>query len=190
MTNMMPTSQQAAALIERTSTMLPRIKASDERDARRNAAAAWRRAGHALSAAEVKTDLKAMLDTLMTHITEYQAQRNRFMQTPAHALAYIETVTCFAMRDYPREIEGDASITALWDAFDKMHTDPHAWRNGEYPHEAASSIIESVHRMAQAARAKAGMHRPESAAPAKPSIEIDMGKIFKKAIRRFLPGFD
>lgn len=188
MTDYQPSPQQDAALLERTSTMLPRIKASDERDARRNAAAAWRRAGYALSAAEVKTDLKSILDALMTHIIDYQAQRNRFMQTPAHMLIYIENVASFAMRDYPREIEGDASVTALWDAFDKMHTDPHAWRRGEYPHDAAASIIESVHRMAQMARAKAGMHRPESAAPA---IVIDASKTFDKpAVRRRLPGFD
>lgn len=185
MTDIQPSPKQAAALTDRISTMLPRIKASDERDARRNRALAWRRSGLALSAAEVQTDLREALDTLIRHLNEYQARVNKFMQTPAQALAYVEHVAAFVMRDYPREIEGQARITALWDAFDKMHTDPHAWRNGEYPHSAADTIIESVHRIAQAARAKSGIDRP-----APPRIEIDMNKTFDKpAIRRFLPGF-
>ena len=74
---------------------------------------------------------------------------NKFMQTPAQILAYVEHVATFVMRDYPRELEGNARITALWDAFDMMHSDPHAWRIGEYPHSAAPTIIIWVHRMAQ-----------------------------------------
>lgn len=186
MTDFQPSPIQAAALSDRISTMLPRIKASDERDARRNRALAWRRSGLALSAAEVQTDLHEALDTLIRHINEYQAQRNRFMQTPAHMLIYIENVATFIMRDYPRDIEGDASVTALWDAFDKMHTDPHAWRRSEYPHDAADTIINWVHRMAQDTRAKSGHERP-----APPRLDIDLNKTFDKpATRRLLPGFD
>jgi hypothetical protein len=185
MTDYQPSPIQAAALTDRVSTMLPRVKASDERDARRNAAAAWRRAGHALSAAEVQRDLHEALDTLIRHINEYQGRVNKFMQTPAHMLIYIENVAAFAMRDYPREIEGDAGITALWDAFDKIHTDPHAWRNGEYPHSAAPSIINWVHRMAQDTRAKSAQERPA------PRLDIDLNKTFDTpAVRRLLPGFD
>ena len=69
--NMRPSVQQAAALTDRISTMLPRIKASDERDARRNRALAWRRSGLPLSAAEVQNDLHEALDTLIRHINEY-----------------------------------------------------------------------------------------------------------------------
>jgi hypothetical protein len=186
MTDYQPSPIQAAALTDRVSTMLPRVKASDERDARRNAAAAWRRAGHALSAAEVQRDLHEALDTLIRHINEYQGRVNKFMQTPAHMLIYIENVCTFIMRDYPRELDDNPRVTALWDAFDTMHSDPHAWRNGEYPHSAAPSIINWVHRMAQDTRAKSAHERP-----APPRLDIDMSKTFDKpATRRLLPGFD
>jgi hypothetical protein len=143
------TPKQAKALVERIDVMLPGIKASDERDARLNQAAARRRAGLELAAIEVKADLADALDTLLRHLYEYQGEVNRFMQTHEQMLAYAERASAYAMRDYPRELDNDADVTGLWDAFDRIHTGAHEWRKGAYPYEAAGRIVQSIRRIAE-----------------------------------------
>lgn len=187
MTDIQPSQNQARAASDRTSTMLPRMTASDERDERRNRAAKRRREGIAFTADEARADLRDALETLLSRIALYRANKSTFLQTPAQMLAYAEHVAAFIIRDYPREIGEDATHTALWDAFDRIHTGPYAWRNGECPYGAAASIIVSIEHTALFVRAKTGSERPGSEPPA---IEIDEDKPFNKPIRRFLPGFD
>lgn len=152
MTDDTPTPQQTQNLAHRIDVMLPGIQASDERDARRNRANGRRLDRSTLTAAEVIADLHEALDRLIQHINEYHEERNRFIQTPEQMLAYAERCAFYILHDYPRELEGNASVTALWDAFDRIHTGPHEWRKGAYPYDSAPAIVESVHRMAQDAK--------------------------------------
>ena len=145
-----PTPAQAKKLIQLIDNMLPEMLAAEERDVRRNQTNARRREGITLSTAdEVKGDLTDALDTLLRHIYEHQGGAHKHMQTPGQMLAYIERACVYAMRDYPRHIEGNATIIGLWDTFDRMHTGAHEWRKGTYPHDSAPAIIASIRRIAE-----------------------------------------
>lgn len=148
----LPTTDQAQQLAARIGTMTPTVKASDERDIRQKRTAKRRAEGEGLTIAEVRDDLEEVLDALLAHITLYKARKNRFLETPADVLAYAERAAWHAMQDYPRDAFPDATIRALWDTFDKIHTGPRAWRIGEYPHDAAPAIVESIRQIAHDAR--------------------------------------
>lgn len=143
-----PTPATAEDLVNRIDSMLPTMKADEERTARLNAALRRRREGLQLHPVEIIADLRDTLDTLIRHINEYQGRVNRHLKTPAQLLAYAERAALYVGRDYPREMDDDRAVTGLWDAFDKIHTAARAWRTGEYPENAAASVIASIHRTA------------------------------------------
>lgn len=145
-----PTPDQARALAARMGNMLPGLLASDERDARLNQAAGRRRQGEALTAQEVITDLKRILGQMTERIMVYGNGGRRMLETPAHVLAYVERAATYAMKDYPREFEGDRHILNLWDALDNIHTSARAWRLGEYSGDG-TAVIASIVRAAHAA---------------------------------------
>ena len=134
-------------MTDKIDTSSGHLLASDERHVRRNQAERRRREGIDLDAAEVIVDLKRILDTLIRHIDQYQG-RTSCLTTPGQLLAYAELVALYGMKDYPRQLEGRADVTRLWDALDKVHTGPHEWRKGAYKGNG-EAVMTSIQHTAQ-----------------------------------------
>ena len=149
--NLHLTKTQAQQLVDRLGNMTPKLKASDERDFRRNEALRRLHLGQPASS-DIRRDLIDVLDRLESHLMQYHAQANKYMTTPAHVLAYAERAAMYALRDYPRAIEGDdsAHVEGLWDAIDRVHTNARAWRKGEFKNDGTAQIaaIERITKQA------------------------------------------
>lgn len=139
-----PNAQSRSAYFE---DMLPGVVASDERDDRLVAATKRRRAGIPLTVEEVRRELKQVLTHLTSRIMQYDQGFSTFLRNPTHALDYAERVAAYAIKDYPREMNGDAEVMGLWNTLNRIHTIGYAWRKGDDKSQG-KAVVESVNKIA------------------------------------------
>jgi hypothetical protein len=140
----MPNAQSRSAYFE---DMLPGVIASDEREDRLVAINKRRRGGVPLTPDEIRRELKDIITHLASRLMQYEKGFSTFIRNPTHALDYAERVAAYAIKDYPREFQGDPDISGLWDTLKTIHTIGYAWRKSEQK-EDGQTVIDRVNKIA------------------------------------------
>jgi len=130
--------------------LLPNALAQEERRSRLKESRTKRRLGTPLTADEICDDLLKIITHLIAQLGTHNSGMSIILKMPAQALLYAERTASYAINDYGRVFENDATIMSLWDALERISMAAADWRKDANKGDGKSVIV-SIERMANAA---------------------------------------
>ena len=123
--------------------MLPRVLASDERDARRYALLQRQWRHMPFSGSEIEEELRNLLINLQKHLKQSSEGLSKVLSTPTQALLYIERATFYALQDYPQNVENHPNVKQIWLLLNSIQRVVRAWFRGE-THDNGEALILAI----------------------------------------------